>query len=179
MNETVCKDRGFNIIIGKNNKRASGRLVTLICEYGKKMQATKKTSKSDDKVITSKRPKNDDDKCPAFFSAFELPNGRLLVRKNGGCCWGHTGHVCVKKKYMKEGKKALPKQTLETAQDLLQSYLPTAFVKEWIAITSGVHLSNDSIQALRKSVMTTEFSVEGKESSECKFIFCAHERLCA
>ena len=36
-------------------------------------------------------------------------------------------------------------------------FVPSSFVREWLKITTGVHLSSDSINSLRMSVMVSKF----------------------
>lgn len=167
LNTTVCKDRGFKVIQGKNKRstfkfgpngdKKNRRWVKIKCERGVKFKGSKKKVDSDETITTTKATSTEDE-CSLYFSVYDDENcAALYIRKNGGCCWSHCGHTLKNKTLMREGKRDVPEESLDTAKNLLENNMPSSFVREWLKITTGVHLSSDSINSLRMSVMVSKF----------------------
>lgn len=131
---------------------------------------------SKDKITTQKATKKEK-VCTFYFPVYEDENcERLYIRKNSGCCWSHRGHTLEDKSLMREGKRDVPVESLETAKKLLEENLSSSFVKEYLKVTTGVQLSTDSIQSIRMSVMVSKFD-NLKGDSKGKGHDCAYAHV--
>ena len=159
MNTNACRDLHFKVTKGKaaTKRKSKATRITIICERGKiyedqvgkrgkdrKCTGTIKTSKA---IVPEHR-------CLMYFNTYEQEDGRIFVRKNGGCNWEHQNHTKTPKTMMRDGIGAIPDDTLEMSKKLLAEHMDVRFVKEFIAIeTGGIRLSDDSMKSLRNSVM--------------------------
>lgn len=64
---------------------------------------------------------------------------------------------------MQDGKKNVPEEKLKTVQSMLDAHLPPSMVHQWLLLETGINLSEDSMKAIRHSVMIKKF--KGKEDN--------------
>ena len=88
-----------------------------------------------------------------MVSCFERSDGRLFLRKDGDCCWKHN-HPPTNKVLFREGARDVPEQILNMTKKLLEcGNISTAMVGEFVAIESGIKLSEDSLNSLKNQVL--------------------------
>lgn len=94
--------------------------IKIICERGQiyKDQLGKRGQERKCTIKTTK-PIVPEHRCTMYFITYEQEDGRMFVRKNGGCNWAHNYHIKPPKNLMPDGISAVPDDTLEKAKKLL------------------------------------------------------------
>ena len=160
-----CKDAGFNVAkkkVEKIKQEGVRRKHVIGCSKSIKYRNRSKVRKTD---TDTTKPTNNEHLCGTWFPVFERDDGRLFLRKNGDCCWEHN-HPAIDSELLREGVRDVPEATLETAKKLLElGNISTAMVGEFVAMESGVKLSEDSLQRLKSQVSMSKFGTEGTDSS--------------
>ena len=151
----TCKENGYTITKGKQKKYPSGRYRSVI-QYKKGRTFAGSQKKKNNTKTTTVQPTDAKDKCTFNFPVF-FDNGTewFYVRRNGGNCWKHCKHCLENSEIMHDGKKDVPEDKLKTVQSLLEADIPPSMVNK-----TGINLSDDSMKAIRHSVMIEKFKGE-------------------
>lgn len=135
-----------NVKEGVNSKDASNRIL-LGCRRGIKHRdrSAKRSTNS-----TSTKPRTNADLCRQQFPVYErVHDGRMFIRRNGGCSWRHNHpNECT----ARTGVRALPDETREKVVELLRRGVPTSSIKELVDVEAGIELSSTAINALKYRV---------------------------
>ena len=110
------------------------------------------------------KPTTKEKLCDVKFSVFERHNGRLFVRKNGGCCWEHN-HPSFDPDLCREGIRNIPEPILEKAKALLLKNVTAKMVGEFVVLETGITLSDDSLNSLKHQVQMSKFGSTGSKMS--------------
>ena len=152
----ACKEVGFKVVkkVNRMNVKEGLRKHLVGCQKSTKHRDRSKSRKTS--AQTSK-PTGDNELCGVWFPVFERSDGRLFLRKNGDCCWKHN-HPPTIKEFCRDGVRDVPEDTLDMAKKLLErEIISTAMVREFVAIESGIKLSEDSIKNLKQQVVMNKF----------------------
>ena len=113
-NKNVCRARDsvFKVTKGKSkgfSKNKTGPRVKKIkiqCERSQLYQdqlGKRGVKRKSTGTLKSAKPTQPEHRCPLYFNVYEQEDGRLFVRKNGGCNWEHKNHTKIPKKLMRDG----------------------------------------------------------------------------
>ena len=153
--------------VGKNSPNNSLHSTRIICQRGR--VANKTTAKK--KKSTTILPTNPDHVCNFYFIVYKEKDGdRWFVRQNSPACWTHRYHPPRERRYRIDNLNVLPDETKKTAEALLDSLIPASIVKLYITTTSGLKLSDDSIQHLRKLVLDKKYSLDSDSTTAQKLL---------
>ena len=149
---------------GKTYTMHSKRIQCQRARVAEKSTAVKKKS-------TTVFPTNPDHVCSFYFMVYKEKNGdRWFVRQNSQACWTHSYHPPRERRYRVDNLNVLPDDTRETAEALLENLIPASIVNMYIKTTSGLRLSDDSIQHLRKLVLDKKYNLQSESTTAQKLL---------
>ena len=166
LNQVGSQSSNFILKVGRKN-HYSLTSQKIICQRGRtadKSEATKQQT-------TTTLPISSKHRCTFFFTVYKEKDGdRWFVKKHSPACWTHTYHPPRERRFCYDNLNVLPEDTRETAEALLDSLVPASIVKLYVSTTSGLRLSDDSIQHLRKLVLDKKYNLERDSSTAQKLL---------
>lgn len=139
-----------------DSSKAQVAKILLGCTRGIKQRERIKKRSTDS---TSTKPRTNDELCRHHFPVYERKHdGRMFIRRNGGCSWIHNH---PSEHNARGGVRALPDQTRETVIELLSRGVTSAAIKEMVNVEAGIQLSDAAINSFKYQVDLSA-SNEGK-----------------
>ena len=142
LNTGPCTD--FQLRVGKYGKNKDSR--KLLCHRGRQSRKARGSNTKTSTVL----PTSKDEQCSFSFTINrDTTLDRWFIRKSNNHCWEHCGHIRVHRDLQYDTIRQVPKDTLETAQSLINCLIPPSIVGPYIEHDSGKTLSVNSLNWLR------------------------------
>ena len=166
LNESNGPCDTFELRVGTSTGVNNGSM-RIICQRGRKCNKTKSTK---NKTSTSFAASTAE-KCSFYFTIHkDTELNRWYIRKSSGFCWCHKGHPPMLRKHRETTIRSVPDDVLKTAEVLLENLVPPKMVDIFINSTTGLTLSDASMQHMRKLVLDSKYKLDADETTAQKLV---------
>ena len=158
---------GFSVVKLRSSKSKDKTVVKfeLGCQRGIKHR-DRNPSRSTDS--TSTKPRTNEELCRQQFPVYErVQDGRMFIRRNGGCSWRHNHPSECQ---VPTGVRALPDDTKQKATELLRRGVPTSCVKELVDVETGILVSDGAINSLKYRIGLSDSNLGGGASTAMELL---------
>lgn len=164
VNGYTCLDNDYRAVVGNKKPLTKYDKYLLKCWRGLKARKSKSTGKAPKNTSRANTQEELCNEQVTFYYDREVDC--MFVRKNSGVCFKHNNHPPVHRDHMILGKRAIPEESLKTAEAMLKKNAPTSVVDLMLKIMTNTHITEDSMQSLRRAVLMSKHkNVQGESTA--------------